>query len=185
VGRVASGTDANTDGDADPAVCAPAVVVPLAAGAINGSPPLDDDAVHYLWEATLGRLYDDTGARDVAAYRGDDPLWSVTLPDGLMWSSVMTVTAEHIIGTATAATASDQTLLGFAFPASTRNELLLLDRDTGAIVFRAPTTDDATSTVTVGPDGSLYVTMLGLLSAFCVEQQPTVGLLRFAPAAGE
>jgi hypothetical protein len=60
--------------------------------------------------------------------------------------------------------------------------LAVLDRATGALVFSAPVTDDATSTVTVGPDGSLYVNQLGLLHAFATETRVVGGLIRFSPA---
>ena len=37
-------------------------------------------------------------------------------------------------------------------------------------------------TVTIGPDGSLYIGMLGLLSILSVDQDPVLGLVRFEPA---
>lgn len=45
-----------------------------------------------------------------------------------------------------------------------------------------PIPDDSAATVTVGPDGSLYVGMLGLVSHLALDTRPTLGLMRFAPA---
>jgi hypothetical protein len=42
--------------------------------------------------------------------------------------------------------------------------------------------DDSSATVTVGPDGSAYVGMFGLLQIFATDTRPTLGLVRFRPA---
>jgi len=57
----------------------------------------------------------------------------------------------------------------------------VVDRDDGGIVFRAPVTDDATSTIAIGPKGSLYTALFGLISILSVDQRPTLGLVKFVP----
>ena len=91
------------------------------------------------------------------------------------------VTNNHIIGTMTRFTASGENLLTIALPATASSELVVVDRATGAVVTRQPTTDDSTSTVTIGPDGSLYVTQLGLLTGFAIDTRITGGVMRFSP----
>jgi hypothetical protein len=66
-------------------------------------------------------------------------------------------------------------------PSTAASELLVIDRGDGGIVFRAPITDDATSTVAIGPKGSLYTALYGLISILSVDQRPTLGLVKFAP----
>ena len=120
---------------------------------------------------------------DVTRYDGDQVVWEATLPDDANWSSVLTITNNHVLGTLTRLTASDTTILGLNLPATAQSELAILDRATGALVFTAPITDDSTSTVTVGPDGSLYVTMLSLLHGFAVETPIVGGVIRFGVTA--
>jgi len=55
-------------------------------------------------------------------------------------------------------------------------ELLVVGRDDGGVVFRAPITDDATSTIAIGPKGGLYAALNGWISILSVEQ-PVYALL--------
>jgi hypothetical protein len=98
---------------------------------------------------------------------------------------VITVTNDHLVGTATRFTASDTAIFTVELPRTAQSELVLVDRQTGALTFRAPITDDASSTVTVGPDGSLYVTLLSLLHTMSLETHPVAGVIRFTPQAAE
>lgn len=173
--------DANTDADPDPDVCAPAINVPLATGPILGTTPMLADGIHYVYEVQFADLMNDEAA-DLRAFDGDELLWELVLPDHLQWSSVITVTNEHLVGTATAFTASEHAIFTVELPQTATSELLVIDRFTGEIAFRAPVTDDSTSTVTVGPDRSLYVTMLTLLHTMSVETHPVGGIIRFKPA---
>ena len=84
---------------------------------------------------------------------------------------MLTLTRDYVVGTATVATPSDTEVLGLPLPSTATSELMVLDRTTGDVVYSAPVTDDATSTVTVGPDGSLYVTML----TWCTASRSTPG----------
>ena len=74
-------------------------------------------------------------------------------------------------------------MLGLVLPATAENEVVLIDRSDGALVFAAPVTDDATSTVTVGPDGALYVTMLSLVTALAVETPSVGGIIKLTPSS--
>ncbi len=172
--------DENTDADALSERCAPALLVPLRSGPALGASPMLDDLEHYVWEVQFAGLFDND-VPDLIRYDGADEVWPVHLPGDAVWSSVLTIADEHIVGTATRFTASRERLLSIELPATATSEVVALDRTTGALVFSAPVTDDSTSTVTVGPDGSLYVTQLGLLSGFALETRITGGIIRFAP----
>ncbi|MCK6575453.1 PQQ-like beta-propeller repeat protein [Myxococcota bacterium] len=174
--------DANTDADPDPAVCAPAVVLPLASGPALGASPVLDDAEHYQWEVQLATLVQPNTVPDIARYHRDTLIWATDLPDDAAWTSVLTVTRDAIIGTSSRFTAGDTRILGVSLPETATHELVVLDRQTGAVRFTAPLTDDSTSTVTVGPDGALYANLLGLVSAFTAATPITGGVVRFDPA---
>jgi hypothetical protein len=170
----------NRDADADPGICGQAHRIPLSGPAL-GAAPVFDDAEHYAWEVNFADLFDNS-VPDVSSWRGDSRVWAIDLPDDAVWSSVLTITRNHIVGTMTQMTPSDARILTVKLPATAASRLAVLDRATGALVFSAPVTDDATSTVTVGPDGSLYVNQLGLLHAFATETRVVGGLIRFSPA---
>ena len=172
--------NANTDADPEPSKCAHVHATPLLTGPAFGTTPMLDDGVHYLYELQIADLLN-TSASDVRAIRGDEVLWETTLPDNLQWTSVISATRSHLIGTGTRFTDSGETLASLELPATATSELLVLDRLSGSLVFRAPVTDDSASTVTVGPDGSLYVTMLGLLHMLSLETRPVGGIIRFTP----
>jgi hypothetical protein len=176
--------DANGDGDPDPDRCIPDLSIPLATGPIMGTTPLLDDRVHYVYETQFSEILEDIWV-DLRAFEGDTLLWETRLPDGLQWTSVITVTNDHLVGTATRFTASDTAIFTVELPRTAQSELVLVDRQTGALTFRAPITDDASSTVTVGPDGSLYVTLLSLLHTMSLETHPVAGVIRFTPQAAE
>ena len=116
------------------------------------------------------------------ALRGDEVLWELRLPDNFQWTSVITVTQEYLVGTGTQFTDSGESLLNLVeLPATAISQLFIIHRETGEVVERYPITDDSTATVTVGPDGSLYVTMLCLMHTFATETRPVGGLIRFEP----
>jgi outer membrane protein assembly factor BamB len=123
-----------------------------------------------------------TSSPDVRCFDGDELLWEVVLPDDLQWTSVITVSNTHLIGTATRFTDSGERLFTLELPSTAHSEVIVLNRHTGEVVHRSPITDDATSTVTIGPDGSLYVTMLSLLHTLSLDTRPVGGVIRFAPS---
>ncbi len=173
--------DGNTDGDANPAVCVAWFSTDLERGPLAGSPALADDGTVYLWETTTNLSAFGSDAVDLRAVGPDGVLWEVVLADDRTWTSVITVTDEHLVGTASRVTLSDVEVMGLYFPGTAETVAVTLDRDTGEVAWSHPVTDDASATVTVGPDGSLYVGMLGLLTILSVDQDPVLGLARFAP----
>ena len=174
--------DANTDSNPDATVCGEAYKVPLVTGPTMGTSPMLADGFHFQYEVQVSDLLNTEDA-DIRAYKNDELLWERALPDDLQWTSVITVTENHLIGTGSRFTDSGESLVTVELPATAESELIILARETGDVVFRAPVTDDSTSTVTVGPDGAVYVTMLGLLHMLSIETQATGGIIRFAPRA--
>ena len=172
--------DANTDADADPKRCAVAFEERLERGAVPGSPAIDRDGTVYFYEFGLDVSWSPQ-ARDVVAFGPDGLKWEVALPDDRDWTSVVTVTNNHVIGTATRVVPSEYALGGLVFPRTSADALVILSRATGELVYTAPIPDDSAATVTVGPDGALYVGMLGLISVLSTDESPTLGLVRFAP----
>ena len=147
---------------------------------LPGSPAIASDGTVYFYEIGLDWSADPTD-RDVIAFGPDGELWSVALADDLDWTSVITVTDNHLIGTASRVLPSGESLLGVAFPERTDDYLVVLDRRNGEAVFRHPVSDDSAATVTIGPDGALYVGVLGMISILSVDDRPDVGLMRFDP----
>lgn len=172
--------DDNTDGDPEPGICLEKHAVPFASGPSLGSMPMLDGEVHYAWEVQVAFLLDNT-LPDVRAFRGSETSWETFLPGDRQWTAVLTVTNNHIIGTATRLTPSTESILTVPLPATATSELIVIDRSDGELVFTAPVSDDATSTVTVGPDGSLYVNKLGLVHGLAVDTPLVGGLTRFEP----
>lgn len=176
--------DANTDSDPDPDACAPAWSVELERGPIAGSPPILPDGSLVFWEVSVSQGVFGDAARDlVRVAPGGAVVWESVLPDGLDWTSVITVSNRHLIGTASAIEPGGERIIGVRLPRSLESYLAVVDRESGRLVFRAQVADDATATVTIGPDGSLYVGEFGLLEILASEQSPTLGLVRFAPTA--
>jgi len=175
--------DANSDAAPDPAVCAVAYEERNQRAPMVGAPGILADGTVYLWEFALG-FESDPLQRDLAAFGPDGLIWETTLPDNLDWSSVITVTDNHLLGTATRITHSDEQFLTLRFPKHTEDVVLALDRRTGELVWQAPIPDDGTATVTVGPDGAIYVGVMGFLSTFATEERPDLGLVRFTPKRG-
>ncbi len=173
----------NTDADPDPAVCAATYTVPLLTGPTFGTTPLLNDAVHYQYEIQVSDLLNTTDA-DVRAFDKDTLLWETRLPDEMQWTSVITVTRNHLIGTGTRFSDSGESIVNIVeLPLTAESELIVLDRTNGELVYRAPITDDSTATVTVGPDGSVYVTMFALMHIFSLDTRPVAGIIRFAPVS--
>ena len=172
--------DDNIDADPDPGICGVAYEEALQRGALPGSPAIDADGVVTFYEFGL----DFSAApsdRDLVAFGPDGVLWEAALPDNRDWTSVVTVTDHHLIGTMSKVVLSDEQILSLYFPTHTEDALAILDRETGALIWETPIPDDSAATVTVGPDGALYVGALGLLSMLSIDERPTLGLTRFSP----
>jgi hypothetical protein len=175
--------DANTDADPDPLLCAAAVRTPTLIGPALGASPIFEDALGYSWEVALADLYDTT-TPDVRALRGADVVWEALLPEDYQWSATITVTDDLLLGTMTRLTPGASRLLTVVLPSTATSELVGLDRQTGEVVLRHPISDDGTASVSVGPDGSIYVAMLALLHTLATEERPVGGLIRLQPTGG-
>ena len=173
--------DANTDPDPDPEVCGFALSHPLQRGPMMGAPAILPDGTTVFYELGLDFAAEPDDRDVVALTPTGTTLWEVALPDNLEWTSVITVTNDHLVGTATAVELSGESFLQLAFPRTADSVLMVLDRHTGETVFSSPIPDDASATVTVGPQGELYVGMLGMMSLLATDVRPTLGLLRFNP----
>ena len=172
--------DANTDGDPDRLICAVAWEHALQRGPMPGAPALLPDG--RVWFYELGFSLDsDPTARDLVRVGPDGAEVEAVLPDELEWNSVLTITDNHMIGTASVIVPSDELMAGITLPSETLDELVVVSREDASVVFRAPITDDSAATVSLGPDGSLYVGLLGLTTVMAVDERPTLGLVRFRP----
>ena len=172
--------DRNEDADPNPEICGLDWSHPLERAPMVGAPAILADGTVILWE--MGLTFDaPPSAPDVVAVNRDGVIWASALPDDMDWSSVVTVTRNHVIGSASRVTPSTQGLPGFKLPIETEDRVVVLDRQTGALVWHHTLPDDCAATVTVGPDGSLYVPMLGIFSILAIDERPTLGLIRFIP----
>jgi hypothetical protein len=172
--------DTNTDTDPDPTRCGVSYQHRLERDPMIGAPAIDENGVVTFWEASL-RFDEDEQDRDLAAFDASGLLWEASLPHDMDWFSVITVTGNHLIGTASTVTVSDESLFALNFPSVTEDYVVVLDRYSGALVWRAPLPDDGAATVSIGPDGSLYAAVYGLLSMLAVDELPSAGLVRFSP----
>lgn len=176
--------DANVDADPDPSGCAPAWSHDLERGPIAGSPPLLPDGRLALWEISVAQGVFGAEARDLAIVGPGGVEWERALPDGLDWTSVITVSRGHLIGTASRIEAGTDRIVSVRLPRTLETWVVGVDRERGELAFRAgPIPDDASATVAIGPDGSLYAGMFGLLTILATEKHPTLGLVRLVPTA--
>ena len=170
--------NANTDSEPDPNVCGRLKRVELERGSMSGAPPIADDGTVYYWESGLdfANFYENG---DLFSFGPDQEKVSKRFDAGRDWSSVMTVTNNHLIGSTTSYVESEEMLMTNVLPATTENYLSIYDRQTLEPVWEAPLTDDSTSTTTIDKAGSLYVTLFGLLNIIATEERPTLGLVKF------
>jgi hypothetical protein len=172
--------DANTDSDPDPEVCGVSYQQPIEREPMIGAPAIDSEGTVIFWELALSFSHGPE-ERDVGAFGPDGMIWETALPDDMDWASVITVTDNHLIGTASTITPSDQSLLSLNFPSVTDDYIVVLDRSNGELVWKGDLHDDGAATVTIGPDGALYAAIYGLLSMLAVDELPDPGLVRFSP----
>ena len=172
--------DANEDSDPDPGRCAVAYEQSLERSPMVGAPAITEDGVVYLWEFGLDLANTDSD-RDIVAFGPDGLIWERALPDGLDWNSVMIVTDNHLIGTASVLVPSEYKLFAVTFPQYTEDFTVVVDRLTGELVWKGSQSDDGTATTSIGPDGALYTAMRGFLSTFSIDDRPTLGLVKFVP----
>ncbi len=169
--------DDNTDSNASVEVCGPAFNVPLAGPALGAAPVLND-AEHLFWNVQLAALLDQDDP-DLVKMTGEKVDWESFLPDDRLWTSVLTLTDRHILGTTTRLTASDAKFLTIPLPGTAVSELAVVDRATGVLVSTTGAPADSTSTVTVDASGAVYVTVLGLVHGFATETAIEAGLVKY------
>jgi len=174
--------DANTDSDPDPGICGVAFQDDMERTAMIGSPAILPDGTILFWELGLD-FSADPQDRDVVALGPEGILWEASLPGDREWTSCITVTDNHVIGTASHVELSSEQLATLTFPSFTDDALVILDRETGEQVFEHPLPDDGAATVTIGSDGALYAGIMGFLSILSVDDRPDLGLVRLRPVA--
>ena len=146
-----------------------------------GAPPIADDGTIYYWESGLD--FTQHYEADLFTLKADGSVVSKQFDDDYDWSSVMTVSNNHLIGTISQFTESSEMLLTNPLPSTATHKVVLVDRETLTPVWSAPLTDDSTSTLTLDRSGNLYVTLFGLLNIIAVDERPTLGLVKFQPQA--
>jgi outer membrane protein assembly factor BamB len=172
--------DGNTDADPDPARCAVAYSEDLERSPMVGAPAIAEDGTVYLWEFGLD-LMSQPEDRDLVAFGPEGLIWQAVLPDNLDWNSVMIVTENHLVGTASVVTPSEYSLFAVTFPQTTEDYTVVVDRFTGELLWKGPQDDDGTATTAIGKDGSLYTALRGFLSTLSIADKPTLGLVKFSP----
>ena len=102
--------DANTDADPDPAVCGVDYQQPLERDPMIGAPAIDEDGVVVFWGAVAELQRGRTGPRPGRSMQVGCS-GKVFRSHDMEWASVITVTDNHLIGTASTITESDKSLL--------------------------------------------------------------------------
>ena len=102
--------NANIDDAPEEALCAPIQSNLLTRGAMAGAPPIADDGTIYYWESGLDftQHYEKP---DLFTLKADGSVVSKQFDDDYDWSSVMTVSNNHLIGTISQFTESSEMLL--------------------------------------------------------------------------
>ena len=171
--------DAVTPGEAF-GHCAPHVRYSWQGEPILGSPVVEPDGTVFFWERGLRQ----SSAHNILRLQANGVITRVVLPDGLAWNSAMTSSANHLLGTASRI---EQGPLG----GITRLEhfLVAVDKTSGQLVWRYPLPADSAASVSIGPDGALYVGFLAPLATFgfvsnpLSNPPPAFGLMQWQPAA--
>ena len=90
----------NTDSNPDPNICGVAYSDQIQRAPMIGAPAIDDDGIATFWELSLSWT-NDASDRDLAALGPNGLMWETALPDNRDWTSVITVTDNHLIGSGT------------------------------------------------------------------------------------
>lgn len=140
--------------DPDPAQrgCAARWTLTLPGSPLLGSVATDEAGVVYAWTA--------------AGSTTDPDLLAITDDGGaarVLWQTTFTGDDDIVIGTLTTIEAAAGRLLGIPIVLAASHETVAVDRATGAVGCRQPVADDSINSLVVGPDGSAYVPLLGIL----------------------
>ena len=155
----------NTDADADPQVCAPAWIWPIAGRPLLGSVAVDEDGTVYAWHAAQEPEHADVFAI-TGGEGGPRVVWETALAEAgaanMQWTSCITVLDDMIIGAVTEMTRVKDLGLGVPLVLEAHHEAIALHRRSGAVLWRVPIPDDSINSLAVGRDGSIYVPLLGM-----------------------
>jgi hypothetical protein len=182
-----AGCNANTDGDPKPDRCAPLWTYKLLGdNPILASPSIDENGVVYAWstskepaDADLVAVGDDGGKPKV--------LWTRAFTNAagtnMQWTSATTVLDNIVVGTL-----SDMKKVLGAFGTypvalEVSHEVVAVWRKDGTDAWRRPLDDDSINSIAPGPDGSIYVPLMGVIDL--ASPNPNIayqgGIIKYAP----
>ena len=181
----------NLDADPEEEVCAAAWSYSMLGNPIIGSPAMDEHGVIYAWNSAP-----EPQAVDLFAIGdGDDGqpevLWEVTFAGegdtNRQWTSSATVLDDMVIGSVTNLIEPFMPRLGMPIMRDLSHEIVAVDRWTGEIIWRQPLPDDPINSLALGPDGAIYVPLIGFLdlTAFNEHIEYQGGIIRYAPVVVE
>jgi hypothetical protein len=163
----------------EPPECDPAWIYELPGGPLNAHVSIDEDGVVYAWnqgadaegEPRMPELM--AVAPPDAAHAAAWAKWTAHFPPttpgrwtSSEWSSTALVLDNMIVGTVTHLVAAPIEGLDLPLPIAlrTEHEVVAVRRDTGEELWRGvPLTDDSINSPLLGPDGNIYVPILGMI----------------------
>jgi outer membrane protein assembly factor BamB len=157
----------NTDADPRVEVCAPAWIHHVKGRPIFGSVTVDEQGVVYACDTSLEPADADLFAL-ADGEAGPRVLWQVSFAaaggPNRQWTSNATLFDDMIVGTLTELTDAIS-IDGIPMPLvrAASHELVAVDRATGALLWRRPVADDSMNSIAVGPDGTIYVPLMGMI----------------------
>lgn len=178
--------NANSDGDPDHQQCAPLWLYPMLGKPIIATPGLDENGTVYAWHCSR-----EGGDKDFVAVRdaGGTPeeIWATPFaPDGdadMQWTSSATVMDNMVIGGITNFIEPFSEALQVPIFRDLSHELIAMDRETGRILWRAELDDDSINATAPGPDGALYVPIMGMFDLLAMGDDIDFhgGVIQFLP----
>lgn len=159
--------NANTDKDPEPGVCAAAWTWPLLGGdALLASPGVDDAGVLYAWyTSTEPQDPDLVAVQDVGG--APQVVWEAIFAGAgdtnRQWTSSATVMEDLVLGTLTDMQQVVDLGVGFPILLQASHEVVAVSRSTGEVAWRQPVDDDSINSIAPGPDGEIYVPLMGML----------------------
>jgi hypothetical protein len=184
----AEACDANADGDPDPERCAPSWTWPILGRPLLGSVAIDDDGTVFAWNASQTPTDVDLFA---LADGGDHgvPVFEKCFAEAggtnRQWTSVATVLDDLVIGTLTDMISVWDSPFGVTLALETAHEIVAVDKETGEIRWRHVLPDDSINSPAIGPDGSIYLPLMGMIDLMSPSDTVTFsgGVHAFRPSA--
>ena len=146
---------------------------------ILGSPVVEPDGTVFFWERGLRQA----AIHHVMRLEPSGHIQQAELPHGLAWNSAMTASDNHLLGSASRMV---QGPLGGI--TKLEHFLVAVDKATGQLAWQYPLPADSAASVSIGPDGALYVGLLAPLATFgfvsnpLSNPPPVFGLMQWRPA---